>query len=125
MIEYLANSGFNKFSELVKSKREKFGDIYYDRIDLHYDKEDRIDLLQYIINKNLDSIGQFKIESIQTFLSSREIINGIKFKLSGNNRWLLLRSSETEPIIRIYSEAESNSEVEELLNEGKKLIFSK
>lgn len=124
MIEYLANSGFNKLSELVISRRQKFGKIFYDRIDLHYDKEDRIELLEKLFNKNLDSINKFKIDKVQTFLSSRDVINGIKFKLSGNNRWLLLRSSETEPIIRIYAEAESDKEVEELLNEGKHLIFN-
>jgi phosphomannomutase len=124
MIEYLANSGFNKLSELVISRRKKFGEIFYDRIDLHYDKEDRMELLEKLFNKNLDSINKFKIDKVQTFLSSRDVINGIKFKLSGNNRWLLLRSSETEPIIRIYVEAESDKEVEELLNEGKNLIFN-
>lgn len=124
MIEYLANSGFNKLSELVISKRNKFGEIFYDRIDLHYDNDDRMELLENLFNKNFDSINKFKIDKVQTFLSSRDVINGIKFTLSGNNRWLLLRSSETEPIIRIYAEAESYKEAEELLNEGKNLIFS-
>jgi len=125
MIEYLANSGFNKLSELVKIKREKFGEIFYDRIDLNYDGDDRIEILEKIFNQNLDSINQFKVENVQTFLSSREIINGIKYKLSGDSRWLLLRSSETEPIIRIYAEGESSDEVNELLNTGKKIIFQK
>lgn len=124
LLEYLANSGFNKLSDLVKEKREKFGKIFYDRIDLNYDGNDRLELLENLFSQNITSISNYKVEQLQTFLSSREVINGIKYKLSGSRRWLLLRSSETEPIVRIYAEAESEEEVKYLLDEGKKLIFN-
>ena len=124
MIEYLAKSGLNKLSELVELKRKSFGDIFYNRIDLHYDHPNRMELLETILQMNIQSLNQFKVNNIQTFLSSREKINGIKFRFDGTNRWLLIRSSETEPIVRIYSEGENNEEVEILLNEAKNLIYN-
>jgi len=121
MVEMLANSGYHKLSEYVNHKRKEFGQIYYSRIDLTYEKEDRINKLPSLFNKNLQKINDFDIKEVKTFLSSRGILNGIKFILEGDNRWLLLRSSETEPIIRIYAEGQGDSEVKNLLEFGKKL----
>jgi len=109
MVEMLANSGYHKLSEYVNHKRKEFGQIYYSRIDLTYEKEDRINKLPSLFNKNLQKINDFDIKEVKTFLSSRGILNGIKFILEGDNRWLLLRSSETEPIIRIYAEGQGDS----------------
>jgi phosphomannomutase len=122
MIEMLAHSGFNKLSEYVVHKRKTFGEIFYDRIDLSYDKPDRNDLLPDLYKKSLDKISEFRVVSVKTFYSSRNIINGLKFFLEGDNRWLLIRSSETEPIIRIYAEGQSNDEVKQLLEFGKQII---
>ncbi|TET73240.1 MAG: hypothetical protein E3J56_04350, partial [Candidatus Aminicenantes bacterium] len=40
----------------------------------------------------------------------------------GDDSWLLIRFSGTEPLVRVYSEAESLERARELLDEGKKLI---
>lgn len=122
MIEMLAKSGFKKLSQLVEFKRKKFGKIYYDRIDHPYHKDDRNELLPNLFSKNLGSIKNFEVESIIEFYSSRNIINGLKFNLKGGSRWLLMRSSETEPLVRIYAEGNSDKEVVELLNAGMELI---
>jgi phosphomannomutase len=46
---------------------------------------------------------------------------GFRFFL-GDESWLLIRFSGTEPLVRIYSEAESLERARALLGEGKKLI---
>jgi phosphomannomutase len=46
--------------------------------------------------------------------------DGFRFFL-GEDSWLLIRFSGTEPLVRIYSEAESLERAETLLDEGKKL----
>jgi phosphomannomutase len=51
-----------------------------------------------------------------------ETINGIKFYFADKRSWLLIRASETEPLIRIYSESTSDEKVQRLLHEGLKLI---
>ncbi|MFN3873202.1 MAG: phosphoglucomutase [Ignavibacterium sp.] len=122
IIEMLANSGFNKLSEYVNHKRNEFGNIFYDRIDLKYDKPDRNNLLPELYKKYLDKISDFSVVYVKPFYSSRDVINGLKFFLEGNNRWLLIRSSETEPIVRIYAEGQSEEEVEQFLKFGKELF---
>jgi phosphomannomutase len=122
MIEMLAHSGFNKLSEYVDHKREQFGKIFYDRIDLKYEKPNRNELLPELYRKSIDSIGDFRVVQAKAFYSSRNVINGLKLFLEGDNRWLLLRSSETEPIVRIYAEGQSDEEVKEFLEFGKNLL---
>jgi len=125
MIEMLAESGYQKLSEYAAHKRKEFGLIYYSRIDLSYKNEDRAKRLPDLFNRNLKNISSFMVKEVITFLSSREIINGIKFILESHNRWLLMRSSETEPIVRIYAEGQSDDEVKELLEFGRKLFDQK
>jgi phosphomannomutase len=120
--EMLAKAGCGKLSEYVEQKRKEFGHIYYDRIDRHYSKPDRIEKLPQMFNAPPSHIGGFEVLNITPYYSSRGIINGLKFFLRDKPRWLLLRSSETEPMIRIYSEGKSDDEVKTILNAGKELI---
>ena len=122
MIEMIAHSGFNKLSEYVDHKRNEFGNIFYDRIDLKYEKPDRYELLPELYRKFIDSIDNFRVVHAKAFYSSRNVINGLKFFLEGDNRWLLLRSSETEPIVRIYAEGQNVEEIEQFLEFGRKLF---
>lgn len=122
MIEMIAHSGFNKLSNYIEYKRKEFGNIYYDRIDLKYEKPDRNELLSNLYKKYISAIENFRVVHINTFNSSRNVINGLKYYLEGDSRWLLIRSSETEPIVRIYAEGQSAEEVRILLEFGNKLI---
>jgi phosphomannomutase len=123
IIEMLAQSGYRKLSDYLTRKRKELGLIHYSRTDLLYDKPNRSQILPKIFSKKYKKIGLFKTKEIKTFLSSRGIINGIKYIFEGDSRWLLLRSSETEPIIRIYAEGNNDKEVLDLLNLGKKLFY--
>jgi len=60
-------------------------------------------------------IGGRRIENINR-------IDGVKF-LFGNDAWMLMRPSGTEPLVRIYAEANSAKEVEELLDEGRRYLL--
>jgi phosphomannomutase len=119
MIEMLAGSGYKRLKELVIKRREESGNIYYARIDMFYDHPDRNKRFGDIFAGGIKKINDFSIIETETFLSSRGIINGIKLIMNGSNRWLLFRSSETEPVIRIYAEGNSDEEVKELLSTGK------
>ncbi|MFZ4620906.1 MAG: phosphoglucomutase [Bacteroidota bacterium] len=121
-IEMLASSPYNRLSEYVSEKRKEFGEIFYDRIDHPYHKEDRNDKLPMLAKNAPKMIASFTVKDSAQFYSSRGIVNGLKFSLEGNARWLLLRSSETEPLIRIYAEGESMAEVKDILNAGMELV---
>jgi len=122
IIEMLAHSGYDKLSDFVNHKRKEFGNIFYDRIDLKYYKPDRNNLLPDLYKKHINTIGNFRVVNVKTFCNSRDEINGLKFILEGDNRWLLIRSSETEPIVRIYAEGQSNEEVKRFLDYGTSIL---
>lgn len=124
IIEMLANSGFRRLSGFVQKKREEFGKIFYNRIDLDYERPDRTKKLPAISKSPPERICNFKVEKIQTFNGSNGEINGIKFYLSGENNWLLIRASETEPLIRFYAESNSDNDVNKLLQCGIELVES-
>jgi phosphomannomutase len=124
-IEMLASSPYTLLSDYVRDRRKRFGEIFYDRVDLAYHGDDRNDLLPLLERTPPFSLVQFPVTSIGIFYSSRGIINGLKFYLEGSARWLLLRSSETEPLIRIYAEGQSPSEVQQILQSGIALIAKK
>ncbi len=69
-----------------------------------------------ILKKIKDKIP-FKIKSILR-------IDGIRINME-DERWLLLRASGTEPVVRVYAEAESNGESRKLIDAGKELIYER
>lgn len=123
LLEMLAVSKFRKLSDYLSDRQQAMGNIFYDRIDMHYDKPDKNNLLPWVFESDIQNIGNFKIIKTDSFLSSRDIVNGLKFIFEGDCRWLLIRSSETEDIIRYYAEGQNNKEVETLLLLGQNLLI--
>ena len=124
LIEMLAKSSFNKLSEYLKEKRKIFGDIFYDRIDAKFESEKSLKVLCEMKDNSPSKLNNFEISDRKYFLNSRGIVNGIKYILENNTRWLLLRVSETEPLVRIYAEGQSKDEVQKLIETGLE-IFNK
>lgn len=122
LMQMLAESGDNKLSDFLRKKRNQFGRIYYDRIDVRTSKPERHNVLPALEMELPKCLAGFPVRAVKSFISSRGITNGLKFYLDGNPRWLLLRVSETEPMVRVYAEGESMEEVRQLLTEGKRLF---
>ncbi|MEW5799260.1 MAG: phosphoglucomutase [Bacteroidota bacterium] len=97
------------------------GDLFYKRIDIETGNLDREKMLHQIKHfhpsKNLE---EFFIQKIRT-LYDNDVLTGIKFSF-GDSRWLLIRASHTEPMMRLYAEGRNESEVDRLLEEGRRLI---
>jgi phosphomannomutase len=53
-------------------------------------------------------------------LAGMKTFDGVKF-IAEDSSWLMLRGSGTEPILRIYAEARSGTDVRRLLEFGAKL----
>ena len=49
-------------------------------------------------------------------------MDGVKFSF-GNNAWMLMRPSGTEPMVRIYAESEDKEDLENLLEQGSKYLL--
>jgi len=71
---------------------------------------ERVKKLMTLVQHPPAKLGRSKVVNIET-------LDGLKLDLEGD-RWLVLRLSGTEPLLRCYAEAESGKEVEALLKKG-------
>jgi phosphomannomutase len=112
-LDFMCKTGL-KPSQLLAKLFEKVGPHYYDRMDFVIEPEQRAAILERL-RKNLPKeIAGFRVEKTN-------LQDGFKFTLNGG-AWLLIRFSGTEPLVRIYSEASSKALVDQILEEGKKLV---
>jgi phosphomannomutase len=101
-------------SQLLDYLYSKVGPHYYDRRDLHVSAARRKAILHRLSSDPPTSIAGSKVVKADT-------IDGFRFFLSDRS-WLLIRFSGTEPLVRIYAEAEGPHRVTELLDDGERLI---
>ena len=102
-------------SETLDEIQKHFGPSFYHRIDIKFPNQSEKEYLKkFILNNIPDSINGHKIVSISQ-------IDGIKFRID-KNFWLLFRFSGTEPLLRLYCEATSQTSLNEVLEWSKKFI---
>jgi phosphomannomutase len=101
-------------SQLLDYLYSKVGPHYYDRRDFHISAAKRQTIMKRLSSSSPGSVAGSKV----TKLDNTE---GFRYFLSDES-WLLIRFSGTEPLVRIYAEAESLERARELLDAGKKLI---
>lgn len=97
--------------ELCEDLEREFGLHRYMRRDVKVTPQLKKQILT-ACEKTPKKIGRYDVLRVETK-------DGYKFFVDGG--WLLVRASGTEPLIRFYSEAESLSKVNELLDEALKM----
>jgi phosphomannomutase len=119
----MANEG-KSLGQLVAALQSEYGPHFYARRDLHIPNEVKNAAIARAGSNDTTRLGRYKI-------LRKEDLDGIKFYLDtpitdqGAEAWLLLRSSGTEPLMRIYSEASSPELVQELLEEAVAFVDAK
>ena len=108
ILELMVRTG-RTASELLQTLFDKVGPHHYDRWDLSFDPDQRDTIQARLRLANPASLGGKRVERIDTK-------DGHRFVLEGGY-WALVRFSGTEPLLRIYAEAESPEEVASLLEE--------
>lgn len=111
--EFMAKSG-KSLDELIQEVYEIVGAFQFERNDLHIEEA----LKQNIINKCKENafqqFGDYKVERVET-------IDGFKFFLP-NERWVMIRPSGTEPVLRVYAEAPTLEEVRTILKQTEEVV---
>ena len=101
--------------ETLDQIQEKFGPSFYRRIDIKLLNQSEKEILEEYIKNNIPAkICGYKIKNISN-------IDGIKLRMD-NNFWLLFRFSGTEPLLRLYCEAKSENDLNEVLEWSQKYI---
>jgi alpha-D-glucose phosphate-specific phosphoglucomutase len=102
-------------SETVRDVQAEFGASFYDRIDLPFPLEKRDELIKMLRTQPPRQLLGVPLATMKDF-------DGVKY-IAKDDSWLMFRTSGTEPIIRIYSEAATAVRVKKLLEHGRDLAL--
>ena len=100
-------------SELLGMLTDKVGPHHYDRRDIRFEEGLRDEIGKRVDEASPSSLGGIKVEGIDTR-------DGVRLELHGGY-WALARFSGTEPLLRLYAEADSPDQVKVLLDEMRAL----
>ncbi|MDR2106898.1 MAG: phosphoglucomutase/phosphomannomutase family protein [Coriobacteriales bacterium] len=118
LTELMAQKG-QRLHALVDGMLATLGTLEYARRDLRLSPEQKDTLLATHIKS--DAIAQDTYYDLFAPLGEKlvsvERTDGIKFNFASDG-WLLVRPSGTEPLVRVYAEAETFEQVEALLTRG-------
>lgn len=106
VVEMLARTG-KKMSELIEMVYEITGRLYSVETGIPSTPEMRVQVPRRLEQQPMTHIGPYPVVGIDYF-------DGTKIRLENDN-WVLLRFSGTEPILRMFAEADSPEKADELL----------
>ena len=106
LLEYMAQTGKSP-SQLVDHLFEQVGSHYYNRRDLSFDPNGRERIDQRLRSSQLRELAEMPVRSSDDIDGRRLIFD---------DAWLVSRFSGTEPLLRIYAEADRPEKVAALLD---------
>lgn len=113
--EFMAKTG-KSLDELIQEVYDVVGKFAMGRIDLHITEEIKQRVLENCKAGKYTSFGHYNIEKV-------EDLDGYKFQL-GNGEWVMIRASGTEPVLRVYSESNTQEKAEAILQDTKATILA-
>jgi phosphomannomutase len=111
-LEMLAATG-QRISAIAANLQREFGRSVYHRVDIQYPLEKRSLLIETLRREPPPDLLGVPLAGVNES-------DGVKY-IAGDDSWLMFRTSGTEPIVRIYSEAASAARVRKLLAHGQQL----
>lgn len=101
-------------SYIIKHIFDKYGNAYYNRVDLKVEEHIK-DRLKAITKNPPSKLGNYNVKDINTK-------DGLKL-IFEDGSWVLFRASGTEPLVRIYAEASSKELLNDFISKAKNLLF--
>jgi phosphomannomutase len=107
ILEFMAKTG-KTIKELIQEIYDEVGSFSFDRDDLHIDNATKLAVIEKCKNAPYQAFGEYKVEKMES-------IDGFKFHL-GEGKWVMIRPSGTEPVLRVYSQAPTAADVRSILD---------
>jgi phosphomannomutase len=112
LLELLATER-KSVNTLIAGLAKEFGPHHYGRIDTRFALEKRGALMEFCRKNPPPKLLGSPVAEVKSF-------DGVKF-IAADGSWLMLRGSGTEPILRIYAEARSDTAARKVLQLGVRL----
>ena len=112
--EFMAKTG-TSLDELINEIYDLVGSFAVERYDLKLDESLKQAIVSACKNKEYKQFGNYQVEST-------EDTDGFKFHL-GNDQWVMIRPSGTEPVLRVYAEATTSEDAFAILDATKATIL--
>jgi len=112
LLELLATEKIS-VNKLLARLEKQFGPHRYARLDTHFPLEKRVALMEFCKTNPPQKLLRSPLAEVKSY-------DGVKF-VAQDGTWLMLRGSGTEPILRIYAEAKSDTDAQKLIREGVRL----
>ena len=113
ILQFMAETG-KSLDDILQEIYKITGPFACSRRDIQITKEKRSRIMEKCRQGEYKSFGRFEVESIDE-------LDGTKFCFN-DDEWVMIRSSGTEPILRIYSEAGDRETAEEILDAAYKTV---
>jgi len=114
LLEMLTVTG-KRLTEIARDLQKEFGASSYDRIDMRFPLEKREKFIETLRTQPPKELLGVPLAQMKDF-------DGVKY-ICKDDSWLMFRTSGTEPIIRIYSEAATAIRMKKLLEHGQVLAL--
>ena len=116
LVEMIAASKKSLF-EMVDDLLADVGPALYERVDLRLSRPvAKAEMTEFLTKKAPSEIGGQKVQEISQS-------DGVKY-IMGDDSWLLIRPSGTEPVLRVYAEGRNMEMVKALMAYGKTVAES-
>ncbi len=104
--EFMAKSG-KTLDQLIEEVYEIVGEFKFERNDLHINESLKQKIIAACQSDAYTNFGTYQVRNIQK-------IDGYKYFFD-DDRWVMIRPSGTEPVLRTYAEAPTMEEVRTIL----------
>jgi phosphomannomutase len=114
IVQWMTECG-KPLKELYNEVLNITGPFVFERANVELNRNARNKVMEKCSNGTFSHFGRFQVDHF-------EIFDGFKFFFT-NNEWLMIRTSGTEPVIRLYAEAETEEIAQEIIFSGMKAIL--